>query len=107
MGTPRLAAAPCVVPIGGAGLGSIYVGNLAHETTEADLRAAFSRFGEITSIKMVTDRRGRAKGFAYVEMSDEASTTAAMEALRGTQLHGRTMDTVLEEPRRNRGRRRR
>jgi RNA recognition motif-containing protein len=83
------------------------VGNLAHETTEADLRAAFSPFGEITSVKMVTDRRGRVKGFAYVEMSDTASANAAMEALRGTQLNGRTMDTVLEEPRRNRGRRRR
>jgi RNA recognition motif-containing protein len=56
---------------------------------------------------MVTDRRGRAKGFAYVELSDAASANAAMEALRGTQLNGRTMDTVLEEPRRNRGRRRR
>jgi RNA recognition motif-containing protein len=103
-----LVAASRVVPIGGAGLGSsIYVGNLAHETTEADLRAAFSPFGEITSIKMVTDRRGRPKGFAYVELSDEASATAAMEALRGTQLNGRTMDTVLEEPRRGRPRRRR
>jgi len=40
-------------------------------------------------------------------MSDEASATAAMEALRGKQLNGRTMDTVLEEPRRNKGRRRR
>ena len=103
-----MVAASRVVPIGGAGLGSsIYVGNLAHETTEADLRAAFSPFGEITSIKMVTDRRGRPKGFAYVELSDEASATAAMEALRGTQLNGRTMDTVLEEPRRGRPRRRR
>ena len=83
------------------------MGNLAHETTEADLRAAFSPFGEITSVKLVTDRRGRPKGFAYVEMSDEASATAAMEALRGKQLNGRTMDTVLEEPRRGRPRRRR
>jgi nucleolin len=80
---------------------------LAHETTEADLRAAFSPFGEITSVKLAADRRGRLKGFAYVEMSDEASATAAMEALRGTQLNGRTMDIVLEEPRRGRPRRRR
>ena len=83
------------------------MGNLAHETTEADLRAAFSRFGEITSIKMAADRRGRVKGFAYVEMSDQAAANAALEALRGTQLNGRTLDAVLAEPRRGRPRRRR
>lgn len=72
------------------------MGNLAHETTEADLRTAFSRFGEVSSIKIVSDRRGRMKGFAYVEMADEGAAIAAMESLKGTQINGRTMDIVEE-----------
>jgi RNA recognition motif-containing protein len=75
----------------------IYVGNLAHETTDVDLRTAFSAFGKVVSAKVVSDRRGRTKGFGYVEMSDEDSARAALESLRGTQINGRTMDIVLEE----------
>ncbi len=90
---------------GGCRLETLYVGNLAHETTDVDLRTAFSRFGQVVSSKIVSDRRGRTKGFGYVEMGDEASAKAAMESLRGTQINGRTMDIVLEEraKRRRRG----
>jgi RNA recognition motif-containing protein len=73
------------------------VGNLAHETTDVDLRTAFSEFGKVVSAKVVSDRRGRPKGFGYIEMSDEDSARVAMESLRGTQINGRTMDIVLEE----------
>ena len=72
----------------------LYVGNLAHETTEAQIRAAFAPFGEPSSIKIVSDRRGRTKGFAYVQIADRAAADAAMQALKGTQLNGRTMDIV-------------
>ena len=75
----------------------LYVGNLAHETTEADLRAVFSRCGEVVSAKVMSNRRGRTKEFGYVQMGDEASAKAAMEALRGTEINGRRMDIVLEE----------
>jgi RNA recognition motif-containing protein len=78
-------------------LQTLYVGNLAHETTDVDLRTAFSQFGKVVSAKVVSDRRGRTKGFGYVEMSDEDSARAALESLRGTQINGRTMDIVLEE----------
>lgn len=81
----------------------LYVGNLAYETTEADLRGAFARFGEVASIKVVSDRRGRAKGFAYVDMADESSANTAMESLRGTQINGRTMDIVEESSQRRGG----
>ncbi len=74
------------------------MGNLAYETTEADLRAVFSRHGEVVSAKIVSGRRGRSKGFAYVEMVDEASAMAAMQSLRGTEVNGRMMDIVAEEP---------
>lgn len=78
-------------------MSKLYVGNLAHETTEADLRAVFSKFGEIASIKVMADRRGRMKGFAYVEMGDPEATKGAMEGLRGTQVNGRTMDIVEDQ----------
>jgi RNA recognition motif-containing protein len=78
----------------------LYVGNLAHETTQADLQARFSEFGVVVSAKVATDRRGRSKRFGYVEMADDASAQAAMENLRGKDLNGRLMDVVLEEARR-------
>jgi RNA recognition motif-containing protein len=87
---------------------SLYVGNLAHDTTEADLRAVFSPFGELVSVRVASDRRGRPKGFAFIEMADESAASAAAGSLKGTQLHGRTMDIVESEPpgkrRSNRGR---
>jgi RNA recognition motif-containing protein len=72
----------------------LYVGNLAHETTEAQIRAAFAPFGEPSSVKIVSDRRGRTKGFAYVQIADNAAAAAAIDGLKGTQLNGRTMDIV-------------
>jgi len=72
----------------------LYVGNLAHETTEAQIRTAFAPYGEPSSVKIVSDRRGRTKGFAYVQIADGAAAQAAMEALKGTQLNGRTLDIV-------------
>ncbi|TEU00214.1 MAG: RNA-binding protein [Dehalococcoidia bacterium] len=77
-------------------MGTLYVGNLAHETTDVDLRTAFSRFGKVVSARIVSDRRGRTKGFGYVEMADEEAASVAIESLRGTQINGRTMDIVLE-----------
>ncbi|HEV8573186.1 MAG TPA: RNA-binding protein [Dehalococcoidia bacterium] len=74
----------------------LYVGNLAHETTEAQIRAAFAPYGEPSSVKIVSDRRGRTKGFAYVQMADSAAVEAAIQALKGTELNGRTMDIVKD-----------
>jgi len=84
-------------------LSRLYVGNLAHETTEGELRTAFAQYGEVASIKIVSDRRGRMKGFAYVDMADDHSATSAMESLKGTQINGRTMDIVEEAARRKGG----
>jgi RNA recognition motif-containing protein len=64
-------------------LKTLYVGNLAHETTDVDLRAAFSRFGEVVSARIVSDRRGRTKGFGYVEMTGQASARVVMASLGG------------------------
>ena len=76
---------------------TLYVGNLAHETTEADLKAAFSNYGEVLSTKVASNRHGRTKQFGYVEMADAATAQTAMAALRGTEINGRILDIVLEE----------
>jgi len=84
-------------------LKKLYIGNLAHDATEADLMARFSEFGKVISTKVAADRRGRAKGFGHVEMADEESAAAAMEGLRGKELKGRLMDVVLEDSKGRRG----
>lgn len=65
--------------------------------------AAFSSFGEVLSAKVMSDRRGRTKQFAYVEMEDENSARLAMEGLRGKPVNGRIMDIVLETRAKGRG----
>ena len=75
------------------------MGNLAHETTEAQLRDAFASYGEVSSVKIMSDRRGRQKGFAYVQMADTEAADRAIESLKGTQINGRTLDIVEDAPR--------
>lgn len=77
---------------------TLYVGNLAEGTSEPDLREIFSPYGEIVSIKLVTGRRGRSTGVAYVEMSSDDSAQAAYEGLQGRAVGGHRLDVVLEEP---------
>ena len=59
---------------------NLYVGNLSYRTSEEDLRALFAQYGDVTSVKIITDNAtGRSKGFAFVEMG---SKEAGMEAMR-------------------------
>ena len=74
----------------------IYVGNLSFQTTESDITQAFSSFGSVESVTIITDREtGRSKGFGFVEMSDTAAADKAINALNGTDLGGRSL-TVNE-----------
>ena len=66
------------------------MGNFAHETTEDQLRKAFAEYGEVSSIKIVSDRRGRQKGFCLRTDGRLESASSAMESLKGTQINGRT-----------------
>ncbi|MEL6899665.1 MAG: RNA-binding protein, partial [Cyanobacteria bacterium J06606_4] len=60
---------------------SIYVGNLSYSATEADLSEVFSEYGAVKRITLPTDREtGRPRGFAFVEMEDEANEEKAIEA---------------------------
>jgi RNA recognition motif-containing protein len=76
-------------------LTTLYVGNLSPETTASDLQAVFSPFGEIGSLRVARDRAGRARGYAFVELEQEAATEA-LNALRGLELRGRLMDVVVD-----------
>jgi cold-inducible RNA-binding protein len=71
----------------------LYVGNLSYSTTESDLRDAFAGTGhEVAEVKVVLDRdTGRPRGFAFVEMATDEGAQAAMEALNGKDLQGRTI----------------
>ena len=83
----------------------IYVGNLSYETTEDDLRNAFSAHGQVSSARVVMDRdTGRSKGFGFVEMSNNGEAEAAIQALSGSDLQGRSLTVNESRPREsNRG----
>jgi cold-inducible RNA-binding protein len=81
----------------------IYVGNLNYDTQESDLRALFAAHGTVQSVSIITDRdTGRSKGFGFVEMADAAATQAAITALNGKDLDGRTLrvNMAMDRPRR-------
>lgn len=70
---------------------SIYVGNLPFNATEEDVKALFSQYGTVHSIKLITDRdTGRPRGFGFVEMDAENMATA-IEQINGQEFHGRTL----------------
>lgn len=72
----------------------IYVGNLAREITEAELRQIFVRYGEVKSITMCldgADRSGASPGFAFVEMLSDAEAQAALDGLYGYVMNGRLL----------------
>jgi cold-inducible RNA-binding protein len=75
----------------------VYVGNLSFQTTEDSLRAFVTEGGRnVSKISLVTDREtGQPRGFAFVDFASEADAQAAIGALNGTALDGRTL-TVNE-----------
>ncbi|MDH7512311.1 MAG: RNA-binding protein [Clostridiales bacterium] len=79
---------------------NIYVGNLLREATEADLRQAFEAFGQVTSVKIITDRyTGDPRGFGFVEMPNHQEAKAAVSGLNGKDLKGRTLKVNEARPR--------
>jgi RNA recognition motif-containing protein len=77
---------------------NIYVGNLPFEATAGDLEAAFGRHGTVQKAQVVTDREtGRSRGFGFVEMGEGGE--AAIQALNGAQMGGRTLTVNEAKPR--------
>jgi|SRR5439155_21377735 len=84
---------------------NLYVGNLPHSTTEAELRNVFEAHGAVEKVSIVTDREtGRARGFAFVEMTNAGEADKAVAALDGTELGGRTLKINEAKPKTDRPR---
>ncbi len=84
---------------------NIYVGNLSFDTSESDLQNAFASYGAVSTARIATDRdTGRARGFGFVEMANQAEAQAAIAALNGSELQGRTLTVNEARPREERPR---
>jgi len=81
----------------------LYVGNMSYSTSETELNDAFAQFGTVSSVNVITDRdTNRPKGFAFVEMSNNAEAQAAIEGLNGKSLGGRAIVVNEAKPREDR-----
>ena len=70
----------------------LYVGNLSFNTDKDTVRDAFSRFGEVTDVHLVTDRQtGQPRGFGFVTMGNASAANAAISQLNGATLDGRVL----------------
>ena len=79
---------------------NIYVGNLSHDLTEDELRAAFEAFGTVESVNVLKDRfTGEPRGFGFVEMPSEEEGKAAIEGMNGKDLKGREVNVDQARPR--------
>jgi cold-inducible RNA-binding protein len=83
----------------------LYVGNLSFETTENDLQDLFEQHGKVGEVALMMDRMtGKSRGFAFVTMNDKAQAEAAISALNGKELNGRTLSVSEARPREERPR---
>jgi RNA recognition motif-containing protein len=79
---------------------NIYVGNLAYNVTEEDLKKAFETYGQVATANVIKDQYSdRSKGFGFVEMPDRAEAQAAISGLNGKDLNGRTITVNEARPR--------
>ena len=83
---------------------NVYVGNLSFDTTQEKLRELFEAHGQVATVNVVTDRyTGRPRGFAFVEMMNDQGANAAIAALNGQEVDGRTLKVAPAKPRESRG----
>ncbi len=83
---------------------TIFVGNLPFSASEEEVGELFAPFGEVQAVRLITDREtGRPRGFGFVEMEQE-DAQAAIEALNGTEMGGRTLRINEAEERKPRRR---
>ena len=79
---------------------SIFVGNLPFRAEQEDIIELFATYGEVSNCSLPLERdTGRKRGFAFVEMADDAAEERAIEALQGTELMGRPLRINKAEPR--------
>ena len=79
---------------------NIYVGNLAREATESDLRDAFQALGEVSSASIIKDKfSGDSRGFGFVEMPNKSEAEQAISSLNGKSIKGRNITVNEARPR--------
>lgn len=85
----------------------IYVGSLPYTVTEEDLKEAFAPFGEVSSVRLVSDKfSGKSKGFGFVEMPSNEEAEAAIAALNENDFKGRDIKVNQAKPKEERPQRR-
>ena len=78
---------------------NLFVGNMSFQTTADDLRALFEPFGQLARVHVATDREtGRARGFGFVEMANDAEAAKAIAALDGKDVGGRNLKVNEARP---------
>lgn len=81
----------------------LYVGNMSFDTTEAELREMFAEAGTVVAVDLIKDRdTGRAKGFAFVTMSNQEEMTKAISLFDGKEVKGRALKVNPARPREER-----
>ena len=82
----------------------LYVGNLAYGVSSTDLEALFAPFGTVQSAQVIMDRdTGRSKGFGFVEMGSDQEAQAAIAAMSGKEVDGRSLTVNEAKPKEDRG----
>ncbi len=78
---------------------TIYIGNLSYRATEEDLRAVFAEYGTVKRVVLPTDREtGRMRGFAFVEIIEDAQEDVAIAELDGAEWMGRPLRVNKAKP---------
>lgn len=78
---------------------TIYVSNLSFTVSEEQLNSAFTPFGLVDSVKIITDKfTSRSRGFGFVEMKDDNEAQKAIDALHGQVMEGRAMTVNKAKP---------
>jgi RNA recognition motif-containing protein len=81
----------------------LFVGNLSYDTTDGLLEQLFGEFGTVQSVQIILDRdTGRSKGFGFVEMGSDQEAQAAIAALSGKDVGGRSLTVNEAKPREDR-----
>lgn len=81
----------------------LYVGNLAYETSEDDLRTLFSQAGTVESVDLIKDRAsGTSKGFGFIVMGNQSEMEKAIQMFNGFNLGQRELNVNIARPREER-----
>jgi cold-inducible RNA-binding protein len=82
---------------------NIYVGNIAFDASEDEVRALFASYGEVTNVNLLKDKfTGQPRGFGFVDMALDAEAQKAIHELNGRELRGRKLTVNQARPREER-----